>query len=117
MYCDSEDCHVNDYPTTWIFIVAESQTETEITYYVTGSDVYDGEEGWGVFDPMQNNIACGFDSGYFTIPVDDKTYRVFWVDNSTDEGPGSAYIDITWPGAPSIDGLFERMQKYRHPLI
>jgi len=104
VYCDSEDCHVHDYPTTWIFLIVDSQTSTEITYHVSGSDVYSGEEGWGVFDPMQNNIACGFDSGYFTIPVDDETYRVFWVDNSTDEGPGSVYMDITRPGAPSIDG-------------
>ena len=104
VYCDSEDCHINDEPTTWISLAVSSQTETEITYQVTGSDVYDGEEGWAVFDPLQNNLACGFDSGSFTIAADDETYRVFWVDNSTDEGPGSAYQDITRPGAPSITG-------------
>lgn len=104
VYCDSEDCHLHDEPTTWISLTVDSQTATEITYQVTGSDVYDGEEGWAVFDPMQNNVACGFDSGSFTIPADDETYRVFWVDNSTDEGPGSAYQDITRPGAPSING-------------
>ena len=104
VYCDSEYCHVNDEPTTWISLTVDSQTATDITYQVTGSDIYNGEEGWAVFDPLQNNLACGFDSGSFTIAADDETYRVFWVDNSTDEGPGSAYQDITRPGAPSISG-------------
>ena len=92
VYCDDEGCHLNDEPTVWISLTVDSQTATDITYQVTGSDIYDGEEGWAVFDPLQNNLACGFDSGSFTIPADDKTYRVFWVDNSTDEGPGSATL-------------------------
>ncbi|GAH23191.1 unnamed protein product [marine sediment metagenome] len=27
VYCDSEGCHVNDYPTTWILLTVDSQTE------------------------------------------------------------------------------------------
>ncbi len=107
-YCDVEDCHEPDEPTTWIDVSIDSQTAGDITYYVTGSDVYDGEEGWGVFDPLINNVANANNSGYFTLPKDGRTYRVFWVDNATDLGPGSAYQDIIQPNtAPhdlSIDG-------------
>ncbi|UCD14654.1 MAG: hypothetical protein JSW60_04330 [Thermoplasmatales archaeon] len=107
-YCDTADCHENDEPTTWITVTVDSQTPSEITYYVTGSDNYAGEEGWAVFDELQNNRANGFNSGYFTLPKCGETYRVFWVDNETDGTRGSAFEDITPPNdppsKPTIDG-------------
>lgn len=94
-YCDVEDCHENDEPTTWIDVTISSETAGEITYDVTGSDNYAGSEGWAVFDPLMNNIANGEFSGSFTLPKSGWTYRVFWVDNETEGTRGSAYEDIT----------------------
>ena len=111
VYCTL--CHEDDMPNTWISVTVDSQTPSDITYYVTGSDTFDGEEGWTVFDSLQNNIANGHNSGYFTLPLDGLTYKVFWVDNGTGgggiSGGGTAYEDIITPtnlppGAPDIDG-------------
>jgi len=93
-YCGVEDCHENDEPTTWIQITETGQTAGEISFDVTGSDNYDGEEGWAVFDPLMNNIANGNNSGSFILPKSGWTYRVFWVDNETDGPRGSAYADV-----------------------
>lgn len=110
-YCDT--CHLNDMPDTWITVTVDSQTPGDITYYVTGSsEKFEGIEGWAVFDPLENNKANGFNSGYFTLPKDGQTYRVFWVDNGTAEDPeepgGSAYTEIIplndAPSTPTIDG-------------
>ena len=104
-YCDI--CHTNEMPNTSISVSIDSQTTSEITYFVNGSDTYDGEEGWGVFDPLENNIANGNYSGYFTLQKDGQTYRVFWVDNGTggtgESGGGSAYEDIITPNNPPSD--------------
>jgi hypothetical protein len=107
-YCTN--CHQNDTPSTWILVTVDSQTSTDITYYVTGSEGNNGEEGWSVFNPSQTNIANGINSGYFTIPKDSQTYRVFWVDSGSGLG-GTAYEDIitpesnnTTPDTPTIDG-------------
>jgi len=102
-YCDVEDCHENDEPTTWIDVTETGQTTGEISYDVTGSDNYPGSEGWGVFDPLMNNVANGELSGSFTLPKSQWTYRVFWVDNETDGTLGSAYEDITVPGSDPHD--------------
>lgn len=104
-YCDS--CHTNEMPDTWITVTVDSETTSEITYSVTGSDIFDGEEGWAVFDPQQNNIDNAFNSGTFTLSKDGKTYRVFWVDNGTggtgEGGGGSAFTDILTPNDPPTD--------------
>lgn len=107
-YCGR--CHPHDMPTTWISVTVYSETETEITYYVHGSDNYNGEEGWAVFDPEGNNIAHGYNDGYFTLPKDGKTYRVYWVDDANNDPTapdpakgGSAYEDITTPVAAIHD--------------
>ncbi|UCF50431.1 MAG: hypothetical protein JSU91_02820 [Thermoplasmatales archaeon] len=106
-YCDS--CHQDDSPNTSISVTEFNQTENDITYYVTGSDNYDGEEGWAVFNPSMTNVDNGDNSGYFTLQKDGQTYRVYWVDNGPNRG-GSAYIDITTPAGnnppnkPTIDG-------------
>ena len=104
------NCHQNDTTSTWILVTVDSQTSTDITYYVTGSEGNNGEEGWTVFNPSQTNIANGINSGYFTLPKDNQTYRVFWVDTGSSLG-GSAYEDIitpesnnTTPDTPTIDG-------------
>ena len=107
-YCTS--CHQNDMPTTWISVTVDSQTLNEITYYVTGSNIYSDEEGWAVFNPSQTNIFNGFNSGYFTLPKDGQTYSVYWVDSGSGLG-GAAFEDITTPETnnstpetPIIDG-------------
>ncbi len=110
VYCTT--CHEDDMPNTWITVTIDSQTTGDITYDVTGSDTFDGEEGWAVFDSLENNIESGYNSGTFTLPKDGETYRVFWVDNGTGgggtAGGGTAYEDITTPNdspeAPNIDG-------------
>jgi hypothetical protein len=108
-YCDN--CHADEMPDTWVSVTVDSETTSEITYYVSGSDIFDGEEGWGVFDPLENNIAHGFNSGYFTLSKDGRTYRVFWVDNGTggtgEAGGGSAYKDITTPNNPPSDPIID----------
>ncbi|KYK30506.1 MAG: hypothetical protein AYK22_03705 [Thermoplasmatales archaeon SG8-52-3] len=104
-YCDT--CHTNEMPDTWMTVEIDSQTTDQITYSVTGSDTYDGEEGWGVFDPLENNIANGLNSGLFTLNKDGKAYRAFWVDNGTggtgEGGGGSAFYDIITPNDPPTD--------------
>jgi len=102
-YCDVEDCHENDEPTTWIQITETGQTEGKISYNVTGSNNYPGSEGWAVFDPLMNNIKNSEFAGSFTLPKSQWTYRVFWVDNETNGTKGSAYTDITTPGSAPHD--------------
>jgi len=103
-YCDN--CHYSD-SDIWISVTVDSQTQSDITYYVTGSsEKFEGIEGWAVFDKLENNKVHGHFSGYFTLPKDGDTYRVFWVDNGTKDPPdpenpgGSAYTDITTPNDP-----------------
>jgi hypothetical protein len=107
-YCNN--CHQNDMPTTWITVTEDNQTQTNITYYITGSDNYNGIEGWAVFDSSETNLVHGYFSGSFTLPKDGQTYRLFWVDNGPNKG-GSAYEDITTstndnnpPSIPEITG-------------
>jgi hypothetical protein len=104
-YCDT--CHENEMPDTFITVTVDSQTTDEITYFVTGSNTYDGEEGWAVFDNLENNVENGFNSGFFTLPKNGRDYRVYWVDNGTggvgEAGGGSAYEDITTPNDPPSD--------------
>ena len=80
-YCDVEDCHENDEPTTWIDVTETGQTAGEISYDVTGSDNYAGTEGWAVFDKFMNNIDNAEFAGSFTLPKSQWTYRVFWVES------------------------------------
>ncbi len=104
-YCS--ECHADEMPDVWVTVTVDSQTTDEITYFVTGSDIFDGEEGWAVFDSLENNKVNGENSGYFTLPKDGYNYRVFWVDNGTggtgESGGGSAYEDITTPNDPPSD--------------
>jgi len=108
-YCDN--CHTNEMPDTWVTVEVDSQTNDEITYFITGSDIFDGEEGWGVFDPLENNIENGFNSGYFTLQKDGRTYRAYWVDNGTggtgEGGGGSAFIDVKTPNDPPSDPIID----------
>jgi hypothetical protein len=101
-YCT--ECHTDEMPDVWLTVTVDSQTTGDITYFVTGSDIYDGEEGWAVFDSLENNKLNGLNSGTFTLPKDGYNYRVFWVDNGTggtgEGGGGSAYEDITTPNDP-----------------
>jgi len=101
-YCS--ECHADEMPDVWVSVTVDSQTTGDITYFVTGSDIFDGEEGWAVFDSLENNKANAHNSGYFTLPKDGYNYRVFWVDNGTggtgEAGGGSAYKDITTPNDP-----------------
>ena len=105
LYCDG--CHYDD-PDVSITVTIDSETQSDITYYVTGStETFEGIEGWGVFETsLENKVAGGQFSGYFTLPKDGKTYRVFWVDNGTTDPPdpeypgGSAYTDVTTTASP-----------------
>ncbi len=94
--CDG--CHALD-PGTSISVTVDSETGSDITYYVSGSDIYNAEEGWAVFDPAGSNIANGLNPGYFTLPKDGQTYRVYWVDDSDPGKGGTAYVDVTTPVA------------------
>ena len=107
-YCSS--CHPNDMPTTWISVTVDSQTPNDITYSVSGSNIYGDNEGWAVFDQSQTNIDNGYDSGYFTLPKDGLTYPVYWVDSGSGLG-GSAVeyvttpeVNNTTPDTPIING-------------
>lgn len=106
LYCSG--CHY-DNPSVSISVTIDDETQSDITYYINGStETFEGAEGWGVFDNLQNKKGGGPYSDYFTLPKDGNTYRFFWVDNGTTDPPdpdhpgGSAYIDITTPtNAPS----------------
>ena len=104
-YCDT--CHADETPDVFVTVTVDSQTTGDITYAVTGSDIYDGEEGWAVFDSLENNIKNGHNSGTFTLPKNGRDYRVYWVDNGTggtgEAGGGSAYEDITTPNNPPFN--------------
>jgi len=75
-------CHPADMPATWISVTVASETETTISYDITGSDNYDAPEGWAVFNPGGSNVANGYGPGSFTLSKDGSTYRVYWVDNA-----------------------------------
>ncbi|MFQ6074200.1 MAG: hypothetical protein ACE5KC_03165 [Candidatus Bathyarchaeia archaeon] len=97
-YCDG--CHTLDPDNVWISITVLSQTESDITYSVSGSNYYNGLKGWAVFDPAGNNIANGYGPGTFTLPKDGQTYRVYWVDDSDPGKGGSAYEEVITPVPP-----------------
>ncbi|MHC4530380.1 MAG: hypothetical protein ACYSXD_02305 [Planctomycetota bacterium] len=84
-YCSN--CHDPDSGTS-VSVEVSNRTDTVISYNVSGSDNYDLDEGWGVYNPGGNNIANGYFNGTFDLPRDGQIYRVFWVDDF------SAYMDI-----------------------
>lgn len=87
------NCHDPD-PSTSISVEVLNRTDTLISYGVSGSDNYDGEEGWAVFNGAGDNIANGYNDGTFDLSRDGETYRVFWVDVDYDTNGWSAFMDI-----------------------
>jgi len=95
------NCHGLD-PGTSISLDV-SRTETLMICDVSGSDNYNSEEGWAVFDTVGNNIANGYYAGTFQVPRDGATYRVFWVDDADPGKGGSAFVDIVADGYSDAD--------------
>ncbi len=92
-------CHGLDAGTS--ISLSISQSQTAMSYSVSGSNNYNSKEGWAVFDYANNNITNGMGSGSFEVPRDGASYRVFWVDDADndstapDSGKGGiAFVDI-----------------------
>jgi hypothetical protein len=94
-------------------VTLHSETTTNATYLVSGSDNYNSPEGWAVFDSQNNNIANSTGAGNFTIPKNDLDYSVYWVDDADsdqtapdpDKGGSAVYTFTVIPEFPSFTVL------------
>lgn len=93
------NCHGLDASTS--ISIGVSQTDTHITYSVSGSNNYNSPEGWGVFDTANIKIAYGYGAGSFEVPRDGQMYRLYWVDDADNDPSapdpgkgGSAFVDV-----------------------